>query len=186
MEQFPFVLIDPGHGGKDPGAVANGMEEAEVNLHVAQCLKGILDLLNFPVFMTRQTDRFVSLQDRVDIEKRLIPDLFISLHCNASENEKAEGIEIYTSVGITKADHIATKILESIQQAFPKRKYRTDFSDGFPDKEANFYVLTKTRCPAVLLEMGFLTNPEEARWLSRMETRWEMARAIVTGLMQVF
>lgn len=182
MTHPPLILLDPGHGGKDPGALANGLREADIVLDTALLLRGILDSRGYHVCLTRKKDVSVSLHDRAWMERTLEPGLFLSLHCNASANPDACGIEVFTSPGTTPADAAASRILEAIRASFPKRRYRVDFSDGDADKEELFYVLTRTCSPAILLEMGFLTHQEEARWLARRETCWEMALAIARGL----
>jgi N-acetylmuramoyl-L-alanine amidase len=179
-----IVLIDPGHGGQDPGAVAYGVREADINLAVAAFLSRSLRAAGVAALFTRSSDKTLSLQRRAEIEHGLKPTLFISLHCNAAASQTANGIEIFTTPGQTAADAAATAILESVQSFFPQARYRTDMSDGDPDKEERFFVLTKTRCPAVLLEMGFLTNPDEAAWLARRETQMQMAQAIAKGILE--
>jgi len=178
-----IILIDPGHGGKDPGAVANGLHEADINLAVAGFLAIALREAGAAPLLTRSRDTIMTLGRRASIEHALKPGLFISLHCNAATNPQAHGIEIYTSPGQTKADAAGTAIFEAIREAFPQANYRTDPSDGDPDKEERFFVLTMTLCPAVLLEMGFLTNAAEADWLSRRETQMQMAAAIAKGIL---
>jgi N-acetylmuramoyl-L-alanine amidase len=178
-----IILIDPGHGGKDPGAVANGLHEAEINLTVAGFLIIALREAGVTALLTRSRDTDMSLRRRADLERALRPVLFVSLHCNAAASPAARGIEIFTSPGQTKADAAATAILDSIREAFPSANYRTDLADGDPDKEERFFVLTMTLCPAVLLEMGFLTNKADADWLAQRVNQMQMANAIARGIL---
>lgn len=177
------ILIDPGHGGTDPGAVAGGVREADINLQVARLLAAALTDQGVSVRFTREGDRAVPLRNRALIEHTLRPDLFVSLHCNGAASEAPRGIEVFTSPGQTAADAAAEQVLQSIRQAFPERTYRVDMSDGDQDREARFYVLTSTRCPALLLEMGFLTNPEERAWLNSPQTQTHMALAVAAGVL---
>lgn len=177
-----FVMVDPGHGGNDPGAVAQGLREADINLAVAHELVRVLESSGILSVMTRIGDRPVSLARRVDMERRVQPDLFVSIHCNAAGSPAANGFEVWTSPGITASDYAAAKIYRAWERAFPARRMRPDYSDGFPDREAAFYVLTRTGCPAVLCELGFMTNVEEAAWLSDPDNQRAMARAIAAGI----
>lgn len=177
-------LIDAGHGGKDPGAVSvNGTQEKDITLAVSRKVFGILQALGFRVSTTRVGDVYPTLQGRCDLEHELAPDAFISLHCNAAVNRQAKGIEVWTSPGDTAADPLAVELFKSLQRTFPARKYRTDMADGDEDKEGNFCVLKHTFCPAVLIEMGFVSNAAEGHWLSDEGNQNRMALAIVDGLL---
>jgi N-acetylmuramoyl-L-alanine amidase len=132
--------------------------------------------------MTRERDIFIPLRERVKMAQKFKADLFISLHMNSAENPLARGFEVWTSVGKTRADEIATSIFENIADEFPSRKPRADWSDGDPDKERNYYVLRETKMPAVLVELGFICNNEEAIWLTKPSTMLLYARAIINGI----
>lgn len=178
------ILIDPGHGGRDPGAVGpQGQREADVTLSVAVLLAGVLRGLGHKVTLTREMDQYLSLQQRVDLERSARYDCFISLHCNASTNPVADGIEVWTSPGVTGADPLAREIFVAMERFFPCRRFRADWADGDPDKEATFYVLTKTRAPAVLVEMGFISSPGEVLWLTDIQRQRRIALSVADGLM---
>jgi len=164
------VCIDPGHGGHDPGAVGpSGTREADVALFAASALLLALDAHGVQSFVTRGRDIFVSLSDRVEIAKKSKALAFVSIHANGAEKPQAHGAEVWTSPGVTPADDLATSIykrwIESFGTISPVSRFRTDFSDGDPDKEAGFWVLKKTPMPAVLFELGFVTNPREEKML---------------------
>lgn len=89
------IIIDPGHGGRDPGAMHNGVVERDVNLDVAQRLKKILEKLGYKVYLTRSGNKGISLADRVNFSRRNKGDLFVSIHVNASENTSIRGLETY-------------------------------------------------------------------------------------------
>lgn len=93
--QVKTIVIDPGHGGKDPGAINNGIKEKNFNLDVAKKLANVLKSAGYTVYLTRSTDKFVGLYERTDIARKYDADLFISLHANSSKNKNAEGFETY-------------------------------------------------------------------------------------------
>lgn len=156
------IYIDPGHGGHDSGAVGPaGTLEKTLVLQVGLKLRRLLSP-HHQVFMTRDTDVFHSLSHRALLANRDSADLFLSIHANAGGGI---GFEAFTSVGQTQSDVWATKLLESFHARFPDRVYRKDLQDGDPDKEASFTVLTRTKMPAVLFELGFIDHHTEEQWL---------------------
>lgn len=112
--------------------------------------------------------------------------LLVSIHSNACGNGSswmnAQGWSCYTTKGVTKSDKVAECLYDSFEKAFPERRIRTDRSDGDRDWEENFYILSKSRCPAVLLENFFYDNKEECAWLLREDTKARIALAIVEGI----
>jgi N-acetylmuramoyl-L-alanine amidase len=188
------IMIDSGHGGRDPGAISeHGMTEASVTLDVAFRLKEALREGLPPSYIVGMTHlgSGAGLRDRADHANRLDRTVaFVSLHCNAAHSRMARGIEIFTSPGNTGADSLATHILDSIKgglpawPGWPGTKYREDWSDGDPDKEARFTVLTATRMPAVLIEMGFISNEDDALALKSTLFRQRMAESIAQGIVR--
>ena len=182
------IMLDPGHGGSDPGAVngETGMRESSLVLNYAN---SILDLLraekSHTVGMTRISDIFISLQDRVRRAREFNAQLFLSIHMNSAENPNAEGYEVWTSIGITKSDEYATIMFEEIGKQFPERKPRADWSDGDPDKEKNYHVLKETPMPAVLVELGFICNRREALWMADRRTIDLYSLAVVRGIREI-
>jgi len=183
MEKRKLILIDPGHGGSDPGAVAANATEASINMRYAHMLGSLLFEEKFDVHFTRYFDQYVSLADRVAIADAIKPDLFLSLHCNSASSPGAHGLEVFTSKGKTRADDAASCLINALVHRYPGTTIRSDWTDGDPDKEADFYVLNNTACPAVLLEMGFLSNPDELEWLLRESTPVLMCTSIISGLL---
>lgn len=184
-----IIVIDPGHAGgrTDPGAVNRelGLQEANIALSVSKLLGVYLDAVGFEVMLTRlqaEDPKTDDLSFRTEFANSRAADLFISLHCNAAENKQANGFEVWTSPGVTTSDRLATCIFKQMESTFPDGYGRTDYSDGDPDKESKFYVLTQTDMPAVLVEMGFISNYEEALFLSDPAWQNEMARAIARGV----
>tara|TARA_R110002167_G_scaffold105083_1_gene270471 strand:+ start:17942 stop:18592 length:651 start_codon:yes stop_codon:yes gene_type:complete len=158
------VVIDPGHGGTDSGATGtNGIKEKNVVLKVAKEMvrynQNLFDNA-LEIYLSRYTDTLISLGERTKLAKRLNADIFISLHCNHSENPNAKGIEVYVSD--RKGEHTNESILlaYNIQKANQKNL-------GFKSrgvKFANFQVLREgsRQIPSVLVEFGFLSNSVEA------------------------
>ncbi|MGO3184175.1 MAG: N-acetylmuramoyl-L-alanine amidase family protein [Aequorivita sp.] len=161
------IIIDVGHGGKDSGAIGiNGIQEKDVVLDIALEILRVNRKLENPlnIYLTRYTDTLISLSDRTKLGKVLDADVFISLHCNHSDNQNARGIEVYVAKATSQYSNDATWLAFQLQVAF---KRKLDFeSRGV--KFANFQVRRETAefCPAVLLELGFLSNKEEMNFIS--------------------
>lgn len=189
MSRAHLVVVDPGHGGVDPGAVGpGGVREAYVVLDVALALMRELNGARAAVsgdyvscLITRRVDASLSLRERVAHATDVGADLFVSIHANAGP-PAAEGFEIWTSPGQTAADPCATEVWEAWGRRFPGRRRRLDTTDGDPDKEARFYVLTRTRCPSILVELGFVTNPREEQELVSPEHQRAAAEALAEGI----
>lgn len=176
------LVIDAGHGGKDPGAVGpTGLKEADLALTIAQ---GIRDQLrgDVKVTLTRDDDRFLELHERAAISNAAGADLFLSIHFNAS-NGKAEGYEVFTTPGQTAADPFASALFHAYKKAFPSWAGRTDTADGDPDKEASFAVIRRTNAPAVLFECQFIDHPEIEKWLRTPSNIDAITDALTDGIL---
>jgi len=220
------VVVDPGHGGKDPGAIgAGGLTEKEVNLDVARRLARLLRERGVEVVLTRTSDVFIPLEERSHIANREQPDLFISIHADASPRASAAGVttylvrEVFKQSGrgtVTPADrarlaaeeaplnptHVGVEpapgdpqlalwqvmlteyrresrlLAEAVQRRLPRQT-------GQPDRgvrEATYSVLKWTYTPAVLIEVGFLSNPTWEARLAKPDYREETARAIAEAV----
>ena len=153
------IIIDVGHGGKDTGAIGiNGILEKDVVLSVANAILKLNNEMEKPldIYLTRYNDTLISLSDRTKLAKALKADLFVSLHCNHSDNPNARGIEVYVSKKQTGYSKESTWLAFQLQAGLNKKL-------GFESrgvKFANFQVLQATiqYCPSVLLELGFLSN----------------------------
>lgn len=187
------VVIDPGHAGRniDPGAVngKTGLQEADVALVISRLVKKYLLAVGYEVKLTRtdwEQEETDDLSYRTALANDWGADIFISLHCNSAANQSAEGFEVWTSLGNTLGDKLATCIYGQIAGEFPDWAGRTDYSDGDPDKESRFYVLVHTDAPACLVEMAFISNDEEAVLL--VDAAWQdrYARAIARGVTDYF
>jgi len=157
------IVIDVGHGGKDSGAIGiNDIREKDVVMSVANEILRLNNDLEKPldIYLTRYSDTLISLSDRTKLAKALKADLFVSLHCNHSNNPDARGIEVYVANVISKYSDDATWLAFQLQDDLNK-------SLGFESrgvKFANFQVLwvTVDYFPSLLIEFGFLSNVDEA------------------------
>lgn len=183
--QQKVIVMDPGHGGKDTGAIGtNTIREKDVALRVAkEILRLNKTLLNnkFDMYSTRYRDTLISLTDRSRLAESLKADVFVSLHCNAS-NTSVKGMDVYVhnandkEVLIKKSIAMGLSILEesTLKLGFEKRGVKFE----------NFQVLREntTSRPAILIEMGFVTNPDEADYFLKPQNIRAMALAILMGL----
>lgn len=179
------VVIDAGHGGHNPGAVANGSVEADNNLAVARLVAERLKEGGADVVMTRTTDRAVAsadsslkeeLQARVDLAQKQQGDIFVSIHSNSNENRQVYGAMTFYH------DDMSRTLAQAVQK---NMVYRTQANDkGI--QTAGFYVLRHTAMPSILVEMGFVSNPQEAKLLSSHAYRVKLANGIYEGIEEYF
>lgn len=220
----PIVVIDAGHGGHDPGAVANKIREKDINLRAATQLAKILKEKGVDARLTRSTDVYLKLAERTAFANKNNADVFISLHCNSMPKGKSgvAGFEIYimalpsdkdamnlaivenreisgdahSAAEIQKADkktQLLLKILGDMQQN-DKIGASTELTEvlhanakksGLPMRkvaQAPFFVLRGAGMPAVLVEMGYLTNAAEAKRLNTAAYREKMCRSLAEGI----
>jgi N-acetylmuramoyl-L-alanine amidase len=171
------IMIDPGHGGKDPGAISVlGFYEKDINLKVALRLASTLNQMGYRTILTRDTDVFVELEDRCNLANRYNPDLFVSLHADSCETSSVTG---YTAYVAPSASWRARQAAESFTGTLSQTGL-----DSRGVKTARFKVLTDTTCPAVLIEMGYLSNQWEAKRLRNVNIQQRMAKAIANGVQE--
>ncbi|MGJ3249941.1 MAG: N-acetylmuramoyl-L-alanine amidase [Elainellaceae cyanobacterium] len=171
------IVIDPGHGGPDPGAVGiGGLREKDVVLPISRQVVQILQQQGMSVVMTRQDDRDLDLEPRVQIAERVNADIFISIHANAINLSRPDvnGIETYyySDRGYRMAQIIHRNMVQLT---------------GRPDRgvrRARFYVIRNTSMPAVLLETGFVTGGQDAPLLADPGFQSRMAQAIARGILE--
>lgn len=170
---FPArIVIDAGHGGKDIGANRSGVNEKDLNLSMALMLRDVLTARGFKVHMTRSTDVFLPLPEITAITNRINPDLFISIHHNASVNPNIHGIETYyytpQSLALAKKVH--------------NRKINAVSARDGGVKKAMFYVIHHTKVPAILCEVGYVSNAAELRDLQTSSRKIRTVNAIADGV----
>lgn len=180
------IVIDVGHGGKDSGAIGiNGIQEKDVVLDIANAILKLNNDLDKPldIYLTRYSDTLISLSDRTKLAKSLKADLFVSLHCNHSDNPNARGVEVYVAGAEFKY------LDESVWFAF-RMQVALNTKLGFESrgvKFGDFQVLRETvdYCPSVLLELGFLSNWDESQYHLETESCLVLALAILGNLIKI-
>ncbi|WP_462324697.1 N-acetylmuramoyl-L-alanine amidase [Desulfoplanes sp.] len=209
------IMIDPGHGGRDPGAVANKILEKDVNLKMAKILGKKLTRKGFKVLYTRTKDVFIPLEERTAMANAKDADLFISIHCNACRDKRAHGLELYylnlaksrdavrvaareNAVSVKKISDLQviltdlmlnSKITESKDlandiQNRSLHRVRTKYKvNDHGVKGAPFYVLMGSKMPAVLAELGYITNYTEAKRLRSTAYLERLADGMVQGVL---
>ncbi|MDO5114934.1 MAG: N-acetylmuramoyl-L-alanine amidase [Synergistaceae bacterium] len=223
----PIVVVDAGHGGHDPGAVANGVREKDINLKAAARLAELLRQQGVDARLTRGTDVYLKLAERTAFANKNDASVFVSLHCNAMPKGKSgvAGFEIYImalpsdkdamnlaiaenreiSGGASNAKEVQQnadrktqlllKILGDMQQndkinestALTEVLHQSARSSGLPMRkvaQAPFFVLRGAGMPAVLVEMGYLTNAAEARKLNSASYRDQICRSLAQGIVR--
>jgi N-acetylmuramoyl-L-alanine amidase len=215
------IVIDPGHGGVDTGAIGpTGVEEKAITLGVARALKKhLVKKTKAHIFLTRTDDSYVSLEERTDFANSVMADVFISIHVNASRRRAASGVETFflsfeasddearetaafennvirfdetaaTGAGAddlkailwdlaqTEAHHESSRLAETLQEALSS----VSRGENRGVKQAQFIVLYGATMPAVLVEIGFITNPKDEKRLSQKKTQYTIADAISDGV----
>ncbi|RKU15621.1 hypothetical protein C6503_13650 [Candidatus Poribacteria bacterium] len=206
------IVIDPGHGGKDPGGLgSNNLQEKGIVLSISQKLREILTAKGYTVLMTRDTNRFIPLKERTAFATRHKADLFLSIHANAAESSSATGIETYY-LDVTSTDKASEKIAarENANSGYSIQELETLLTEliresksedskrlarhvqqalvqttGAVDrgvKHARFVVLIGTKVPAILIETGFVSNPVEGQKLTTTAYQYKIATAIAEGV----
>ena len=190
---FKTVILDPGHGGRDPGASCRHGNEADFTLRTCLIAKRLLESAGYKVVMTRQRDNTLELRDRVAIANRFDNAIFISLHFNSGGGRRAHGVETFTlspqgvahyGRGKRERDNTARtgNKQDSANIALATAVHHLvvgdtkSFDRGI--KRARFSVLTGVKHPAILLEGGFLSNPQEAARIANTRYQKTLAFAI--------
>ena len=182
-----IVVLDAGHGGSDSGAVGpTGVTEKSVSLAVSLKAQELLTALGYQVVMTRTTDIDVAapdVSDQVELQARVDkapPNaaLFISIHCNAFSTGKANGMETYHAPTAVQGARLARLLNEELE--------RMGGLNNRGVKAARFYVMTHSKCPASLIELGFITNHREEKLLASDDYQQKLAQAITNAVNRYF
>lgn len=160
------VVIDAGHGGTDLGASRNGINEKEIVLKIAKKIKALNQNQNLEIILTRDDDTYPSLTDRTKKINELKPDFALSLHVNNSPRETTDckGMEVF------------------VQENEVSKKLATKFSESFQDakiRAGNLHILRESKLPTILLELGFMNNPDERNYLASEKGQSETAEKIL-------
>src|SRR6188472_738287 len=196
---FAVVVLDPGHGGQDSGAMCGGVMEKDLTLDVARRVDRLLDSQGIATFMTRLGDSYVSLADRAAFGNRAQESIFISIHFNEDNKPVASGVETYYAAhqinpGSTFASWLpffsrspsnsprpeSQSLAGFIQEALVARTRSVD--RGTQAKQ--FFVIANVASPAVLIEGGFITNKDELSKLVSEDYRDQLAAAVADGVLR--
>ncbi len=173
------VMLDPGHGGRDSGARGARALEKELNLKLAAAIREELVKRGFEVVMTREDDTFVSLDERA--QRSAAADIFISVHHNAASNRTARGIETFAARprrAVRFHDAASTRLAFEVQRAMTEATGVVDRGVKFD----RFVVIRKSHVPAILLEGGFISTPEEEKLIASEDFRRKIAVAVATAV----
>lgn len=182
-----IIVLDPGHGGSDAGAIGpTGVTEKSVSLAVSLKAQKLLTASGYNVIMTRTTDVDVAapgVSDATELQARVDKappnaELFISVHCNAFSSGAANGVETYYAPTAVKGERLARLLNEEL--------LRLGGLNNRGVKAARFYVMTHSKCPASLIELGFITNPREEKLLASSDYQQKLAQAITNAVNRYF
>jgi N-acetylmuramoyl-L-alanine amidase len=173
------IVIDPGHGGRDPGAIGiGGLREIDAILPISLRVAEILKTQGIDVRMTRDRDYFVGLEERVAFSRRVGAQLFVSIHANSIDNRPdVSGLEVYHN---DRGGTFADTVFQSIVNYYNERNI--PIPSRFT-RQARFLVLRKSEVPAILVETGYLSSPEESVRLADPNYREAMANGIAKGIL---
>lgn len=181
------IVIDPGHGGFDPGKVGvNQTLEKDVNLSISEKLNQKLAANGYTVYMTRVSDEALcrgdesskkraDMQNRVALIEKKKPDLVVSIHQN-SFSASTKGAQVFYHKSSEKGKRLAGILQQSIKEGADKENHRVEKAND------SYYMLRKVSCPIVIVECGFLSNPEEERLLNDEKYQKKMVNAIAQGI----
>lgn len=188
--ELPTIVLDPGHGGEDGGAVSpNGLRESDLNLEISLRTGDLLRFLGFPVILTRETDRSIcdpgaasvsekkvsDLKNRVRLTEETPNALLLSIHQNMFPEAKYYGAQVFYAK--TSGSQTLAEELQALCGS------RLDVTNRRKAKEAEaIYLLQHISCPGVLVECGFLSNPEEERKLQTADYQKKLAAVLAAGL----
>ena len=170
------IVIDPGHGEHDPGAVADDIYEKDITLDIALKTEKLLKDAGYKVRLTRDDDSFLELGERAEFANKRNAKVFVSIHCNSSEDGSGQGIETYYGESKTDMD---LNLAENIQKCLIAQTGARDREI----KEASYTVLVRTEMPAALVETGFMTNDVERAQLMDEHYQELIALGISEGIM---
>lgn len=187
-----IIVVDAGHGGIDPGANRPGVLEKDINLSIALLVKDSLRKQGAKVIMTRDTDEELSelcdnekvrdryhrdLNARLEMVEESDADLFVSIHANASSKSRSRGVECYYYAKSAEGKRLAESVNEQLRVITGK---------PHEVESGPFFVLRRNKVPAVLIEVGYITNPDERTLLQSPEYQQSLAEAIATGIRNYF
>jgi N-acetylmuramoyl-L-alanine amidase len=195
--RLKVIMLDPGHGGKDIGGHGNGVKEKDFTLQIARKLRNRLRARGYMVLMTRSYDSTLTLKQRTTLSKRLKPDIFISIHANIAGTKSVKGIETFCLAPVDTASTHAGKPSSKVETGnkFDKNNsalayevqrglLRHSKASDRGVKHARFYVLKNASSPAILIELGFLSNHAEASQMNTKNYQDKLIKGIENGILR--
>src|SRR5215813_3707629 len=200
QKPFALVVLDPGHGGQDSGAMCGGVMEKDLTLDVARRVDRLLDSHGVATLMTRLGDAYVSLADRAAVGNRVRDSIFVSIHFNEDNKPVATGVETYYAAHQITSDSVLASWLPFLSRPpqfnspRPESQRLAGFIQealvartGSADRGAQakqFFVIANVTSPAVLVEGGFLTNKDDVSKLATEDYRDQLAAAVADGILR--
>ena len=192
-QELPIVIIDAGHGGEDGGAIGkNGVYEKDLNLSIAKSLDELLRSCGIQTVMTRSEDILLydrnsdykgqkkaqDLATRREIAERYENAIFVSIHMNAFPESQYSGLQVYYSTNNSSSSLLAQTVQTMVKEKVLPKNNRQIKSAG-----TNIYLLDRLTCPAILIECGFLSNPEECERLMQTAYQNSLARVLCASVL---
>lgn len=181
--EHPVIVLDPGHGGEDPGKVGiNDVLEKDINLQISMKIRDLLEEVGITVVMTREDDKVPSrkkadLEERIQLINQTNPTLALCIHQNSYTSPDIFGAQVFYHTKTEEAVEVATLVQETLRTIDPNNKREIKEND-------TYYMLKFSEAPTIIVECGFLTNPTEAQKLTTEEYQDEMAFAICEGIVK--
>ncbi len=179
----PVIIIDPGHGGEDPGKVGiNDILEKDINLQIAMKVRDLMEEVGIEVVMTREDDKVPErkkedLENRVELINKTRPTIALCIHQNSYTSPDIFGAQVFYHTKTAEAVDIATLVQESLRAIDSSNTREIKKND-------TYYMLKFSEAPTIIVECGFLTNPTEAQKLTTEEYQDEVAFAICEGIVK--
>ena len=177
------IVVDPGHGGEDPGKVGtNDVLEKDLNLQIAKKVKKLLEEAGIKIVMTRENDKVPDvkkedLNQRIQLINDTKPTLALCIHQNSYPDQAIRGAQVFYHTVTEEAEDAASIVQEELRTVDPTNKRQIKEND-------TYYMLKHTKVPTIIVECGFLTNPEEAEKLTQEEYQDVLAKAICEGIIK--
>lgn len=188
-----LIVVDPGHGGRDPGKIGiSGVPEKEINLEVSKRLATVLGQMGAAVILTRDSDIDLSdssasgwrskkrqdLSRRVELANGRKADLYISVHCNAFSSQREHGAQVFSHPQSPESKVLAECIQSEMAKILQNTKRQA--------RQVDYYAIRKTKMPAVIVEIGFITNPREDKLLQEPLYQSKVAWSIAAGIIKYY
>ncbi len=177
------IVVDPGHGGEDPGKVGiNDVLEKDLNLQISKKVKTLLEEAGIKIVMTRENDKVPDakkqdLNERVQLINSTNPTLALCIHQNSYPDAKIRGAQVFYHTLTEEAEDVAAIVQEELRTVDPNNTRQIKEND-------TYYMLKNTQVPTIIVECGFLTNPEEAEKLTQEDYQEQIAQAICEGIVR--